>query len=412
MTTPITELAELERDQLLAIAHEYMLSGLIAVKATTPVLILEGGLPPEEMPQLSIEQWMGASPVYTARMRSLMGIEGDDVPAIMKALQLDVGFVHQYMDVRYQVDDATHGEFWLPHCGALLDVEPFGEEQVFNMCHTIEDPTFDATALATNPRARIRPIHRPPRIPSEQVPHCRWTLVIDEANEPVGPIPRTDQVRQLVLASVPNERIGDRSDGRDDYRGAFDPSFKLMDLSSSALLAVAREFQVQTHLLMSSNELALEGRMDPDEARLHQDEGLRAASWIIAERLARAIDLGEGAVAAAGALALTPVIPPGVDRAIRVEGDRVVLELSSSQRGLLEPSALGWAGTLGRGVTKGIEGTVRGLGMDLASVELDQEPDRLSFELGLVESQPDQAEPDSVAMSRMGLTADWSFDLA
>ena len=42
----------------------------------------------------------------------------------------------------------------------------------------------------------------------------------------------------------------------------------------------------------------------------------------------------------------------------------------------------------------------------------DRIPDRLSFELGLVESQPDQVEPDSVAMSRMGLTADWSFDLA
>ena len=32
-----------------------------------------------------------------------MGIDGDDVNAIIKALQLDVGFVHQYMDVAYKV---------------------------------------------------------------------------------------------------------------------------------------------------------------------------------------------------------------------------------------------------------------------------------------------------------------------
>ena len=33
------------------------------------------------------------------------------------------------------------------------------------MCHDIEDPTFDATAVATNRKAQIRPIHRPPRYP-------------------------------------------------------------------------------------------------------------------------------------------------------------------------------------------------------------------------------------------------------
>ena len=163
---------------------------------------------------------MGASPVYTHRMRRLMGIEGSDVPAIMKALQLDVGFVHGYMDVAYKIDDPMHGEFWLLDCGALMDVEPLGEELVFNMCHTIEDPTFDATALATNPRARIRPLDRPPRQPANRHPHCHWTIEIDEANEPVGRIPHTEWVALLPLSSVPNSVGDDVSGGRrHDYRG-------------------------------------------------------------------------------------------------------------------------------------------------------------------------------------------------
>jgi hypothetical protein len=403
----------LGRHDLLALAHEYMLSGLIVVKTVTPLLILNGAITPEEMPQLSIQQWMGASPVYTARMRSLMGIEGDDVPAIMKALQLDVGFVHQYMDVRYQVDDPTHGEFWLPHCGALLDVEPFGEEQVFNMCHTIEDPTFDATALATNPRARIRPIHRPPRVDVGSVPHCRWTLVIDEANEPVGAIPRTAQVGRLALASVPNARAEGPRDGLEDYRGAFDPDFKLADLSSSALSAVAREFQVQTHLLVASNELALaEMAEDPDEARRLQDEGWLASSWILAERLSRAVELGEGARAVARAFELTPMLPPGLEREVTVDGTRVALVLRSEVPGLLDPSQPGWAGSLARGVISGIEGTARGLGMDVVASKVDQGEDLVRIELALEPSQPGQAEPDSVALSRIGLTADWSFELS
>ena len=41
-----------------------------------------------------------------------------------------------------------------------------GPDYVRSMCHDIEDPTFDATAVASNPRAQVRPIHRPPRVPT------------------------------------------------------------------------------------------------------------------------------------------------------------------------------------------------------------------------------------------------------
>src|SRR6516165_12105105 len=105
------------RDRLLAIAHEYMLLGMLSNQATLPQTIVAGGSL-DDLNEIAIDLWMGASPVYTHRMRSLMGIEGDDVPAIMKALQLDVGFVHQYMHVHYQVNTPLDGEFWLEHCGA------------------------------------------------------------------------------------------------------------------------------------------------------------------------------------------------------------------------------------------------------------------------------------------------------
>src|SRR5580658_1144093 len=123
-------LESLDRSELLAIAHEYMLSGMLVTKAVVPVLGFRSGLEAATVTDIGILEWMGASPIYTGRLRSLMGIEGDDIAAIMKALQLDVGFVHQYMDVAYSISDARHGEFWLRHCGALLDVEPFGEDQV------------------------------------------------------------------------------------------------------------------------------------------------------------------------------------------------------------------------------------------------------------------------------------------
>src|SRR5512144_1151748 len=60
-----------------------------------------------------------------------------------------------------------------------------GEEYVEAMCHDIEDPTLDATTLATNPRARMRPVPRPPRVPADRMPHCEWVVDIDESRDQV-----------------------------------------------------------------------------------------------------------------------------------------------------------------------------------------------------------------------------------
>ena len=90
-----------------------------------------------------------------------------------------IGAPPQFMDFRYSLEDPWHGRFELAHCGALMDVEPMGPDYVRSMCHDIEDPTFDATALATNPYAQVRPIHRPPRVPADRHPVCAWTVIID-----------------------------------------------------------------------------------------------------------------------------------------------------------------------------------------------------------------------------------------
>src|SRR3954471_22485173 len=148
----------------------------------------------EGMTEVAIEEWMTASPIYTRRMQRALGYAPEvagagDVVTIIKGLQLDIGAPPQFMDFRYTVRDPWYAEFQLDHCGALLDVEPMGEDYVRSMCHDIEDPTFDATAVATNPRAQVRPIHRPPRVPADRHPHCRWTISIDESHPEAQPGP-------------------------------------------------------------------------------------------------------------------------------------------------------------------------------------------------------------------------------
>lgn len=160
--------------------------------------------------EIAIDEWRGASPIYTERIRKIMNIEGDGVPAIFKQLQLDPGFAQHYMDVEYEVVDEDHGFFQLRSCGALLDVEPWGERPVRGMCHTIEDGTFDVTAQAVNPKARIRPVHRPPRAPAGRVPVCRWEVTIDDDTEvlPEADITRLTRGTTAATFEFPPMRDG------------------------------------------------------------------------------------------------------------------------------------------------------------------------------------------------------------
>jgi hypothetical protein len=384
---------ELPRDRLLRVALETMHVGHLLDRALMPQVAI-AARDVDVVDQVAIAEWMGASPVYTGRMRRLMQIEGDGVDAIIKALQLDVGFPHQYMDVGWKVTDARHAEFWLRHCGALMDVEPHGEKRVIGMCHTIEDPTFDATAFATNPRARIRPIHRPPRQPADRHPHCHWTIEIDPANEPVQPIAQTQAVAKLPLARVPNQRAPETAPaGRTDYRGALDLDFRLGALSNGALAAVAREFQIQEHLLSSSAEIALTARFGAEKARQIVAAQWNAVGQVAGQRLARALGLTAGGTEAIEAvLRFGATLPPGFSREIETTGDRVQLALEPASADLLDPENPGWLGLLVRGSGRGVEVLAQSVEPRARLASIESRDGRIAIGIS-VESGAAAAEP-------------------
>lgn len=245
------------------------------------------------MLQIAIEEWAGASPLYTRRMQKALNYAGDDVITIFKGLQFDIGAPPQFMDFRYTVHDRWHGEFHLDHCGALLDVEPMGEDYVQGMCHDIEDPTFDATAVATNPRAQVRPIHRPPRRPADRKPHCAWTVSIDESNPEARGIPALDIVAGTRAASWELAPIDSADEGRADYSGPLLSDIDFTAFSHSALVRIADEVCLQMHLLNLSFGIAVRARAG-DNAELATSIGtkqLTGIAGVAAERIRRALKL-------------------------------------------------------------------------------------------------------------------------
>ena len=265
----------------------------------------------EEMVQIAIEEWAGCSPLYTRRMQQALGYEGDDVITIFKGLQLDIGAPPQFMDFRYTVHDRWHGEFHLDHCGALMDVEPMGPDYVRGMCHDIEDPTFDATAVATNPKAQVRPLHRPPRVPADRAPHCAWTVIIDESHPDAVGIPALEVVARTNAANWELAPIESRDPGRSDYTGPLLSDFEFGAYSHSALVRIADEVCLQMHLLNLSFGIAVRARAtDAEQAKDICTKQLTGIAGVAATRIRKALNLPADAAGLAAVLEFHPLLNP------------------------------------------------------------------------------------------------------
>ncbi len=339
---------DLTHGERATLAREHLLAGHLIDRAGMPVVVAHGL---DTMRDVAIDEWMGASPVYTARMQRLLGFEGDTVATALKGMQLDIGAPPQFMDFRFTVRDDHHGEFHLDHCGALMDVEPMGEDFVVAMCHDIEDPTFDATGWATNRRLRMRPVHRPPRVPADRHPHCAWTVEIDpEAPETPAPA-QAERLRATAAAGLPLARFrGATDDGAADYRGPLDPGLVLEFFSSAALRAVIDEVCLQGHLLALSFGLAVADRRGPEEATDALARQFTGVAGVAAARLAAAFALGPGPEDLATAFELHPAFHPRsyVDWRVAVEGETVRLELDPCPA-REEVGATSWIGLLAGG---------------------------------------------------------------
>lgn len=239
--------AALDHAALVELVPELLLTGHLVDRAGMAYCIEKFGQ--DGMARVAIEEWAGASPIYTRRMQAALDFAGTDVTTIFKGMQLEIGAPPQFMDFRYEVTDEHHGAFHLDHCGALMDVEPMGESYVRAMCHEIEDPTFDATAVATNPKAQVRPLHRPPRVPANRNPHCAWTVVIDPEAPDVQPIPALAVNARSRAATWSLDPIDLTQPGRGDYAGDLLADLDFADFSHAALVRIADEVCLQMHLL-------------------------------------------------------------------------------------------------------------------------------------------------------------------
>ena len=406
MRPPAGRYADLTREELAVIVPELLLIGHLIDRAGMAWCISAFGR--EEMVRIAIEEWAGASPIYTRRMQRALGYApatpGDgDVITIFKGLQLDIGAPPQFMDFRYTVHDARHGEFQLDHCGALMDVEPMGEEYVVGMCHDIEDPTFDATAIASHPRAQVRPVHRPPRVPADRRPHCAWTVIIDDSYPEAAPIPALSINAKSQAATLDLAPIDPSADGAADYTGPLLSDLDFPAFSRSALARIADEVCLQMALLDNSFTLAVAARAGSTDAvtRIRRRQ-LIGFAGIAAHRLARALDLPRTEAGALRLLALHPVLNPGAYVHAEIDDEAVVVRRSPAHLdgawiSLCEPD---WLAAL--------QAIVRVLDPRL-DVELEASADA-AWRLTVVRRDAPTLEAQEVTVAKFSTGTDFAFE--
>ncbi|MFK7894524.1 MAG: hypothetical protein AB8G23_01745 [Myxococcota bacterium] len=328
---PNRQLADFSREFLVRLGQEYLLIGHLIDRVSQPLVAMSHGA--KGYLTSGVEEWMGASPVYSKRMQRLMNFEGASVETVFKGIQLEVGAPQQFMDFQFRLDSDEYGEFWLAHCGALMDIEPHGERGVKLMCHDIEDPTFDATAAATHPNMVMRPIHRPPRIDGPEGngpgrhPHCRWKVYLSEDAQPYEQHPNLDLIAGSLLAGVEVDRPEQDGEpgGWSDYSGSFDPAMQLADFSHSALAALAQEFAVQGHLIVRSYHVCVGANWGEAEAKTLGTRTSIGHAALAVERLKRLPGAEKGGIEnIAKFIQLHPIFQPRsyVDLRVELTGER------------------------------------------------------------------------------------------
>jgi hypothetical protein len=397
--------AALSREQLATLVPELLLIGQLIDRSGMAWCIAAFGR--EEMAHVAVEEWAASSPVYTRRMQDALGYAPShpgrgDVVTIFKGLQLDIGAPPQFMDFRYTVHDPWHGEFRLDHCGALMDVEPMGPDYVRSMCHDIEDPTFDATAAASNPKAQVRPIHRPPRRPddiaADRHPHCAWTVTIDESYPEVAPIPALATVAASHAARLQLDAIDPADEGSPDYAGPLVSDLDFAAFSHSALVRIADEVGLQMHLLNLGFLQALRARaatsVEPVETIATKQ--LVGIAGVAAERIHRA--LGTGVL---DTLILHPLVNPAAYVDAELAGSSLTVRSSVAHEDG------GWITLCGPSSVRPLQAAVRAVDPHLDVEVTGTDREWTAYVVRRDEPAPDF---DEVAVTRISTGATFAFE--
>lgn len=304
-------LEDFEHSLLAQYGREIMLANHIHDRGALLQVTLQYGA--QAQTAVACDEWMGSSPIYNERIRKLMKMENDDVATALKGLQLDIGAPHNFLAFHYEVVSPEEGYFWTTTCGPynhvrlMTNADPQMETQI---CHHMEDPTFDATVTAVNPRMRCRPVFRPPHGEVPEGGPCRWRIAIEHEIGFVEDNPTLAMVQRSLAANFEFAPLEPDADGLTDYSGEFKRDLSLEDLSHNTLARQCKEFTLDVHLLNRACYTSIAERWGEEVMVAMEIEQWRHMAPITVHRLRKTFGFtGESMSDVLKVLQLNPFLP-------------------------------------------------------------------------------------------------------
>ncbi len=310
---PDLQLTDFDHSLLAAYGREIMLANHIHDRSALMPVAMQFGMTAQT--DVACDEWMSSSPIYNVRNRRFLNITGDDVSVALKSLQVDIGAPHNFLNFHYDLVSGEEGYFWTSTCGPYLHVRAISnadEALETQICHHMEDPTFDATVMAVNPLMRCRPVYRPPYIdtPVPEKGPCKWQVAIQRDIGLVEDCPNLDKVQRSLAANFEFSQPVLNGDGLPDYSGAFQRDFCLEDLDHAKLALLCKEFMLHVLLLNYACYTAIAERFGEDKVEPIEREQWAHLAPITVYRLRRTFGIeGDDMGAILKVLQLNPFLP-------------------------------------------------------------------------------------------------------
>ena len=130
----------------------------------------------EEALACDIQTWEKACKYEMAKITKQLNIQGNDVVALMKAIQVTPWMRQTQFEI--EVKDENNAVLVVTHCPTLIALEKEGEGRENEICNMVDQKLFKYYASFFNPDIEVKSLKLPPRKSKDEI-CCRWEFRLE-----------------------------------------------------------------------------------------------------------------------------------------------------------------------------------------------------------------------------------------
>ena len=126
------------------------------------------------------QTWESACKYEMARITKQLNIQGNDVAAYMKALQISPWF--RNMEYQMEINNKNEAMITVSYCPTLYGLEKEGGGREDEICNLVCAKTYEHYAAFFSPAIKIKCLKSPPRKSKDEI-CCQWEVNLEESGE-------------------------------------------------------------------------------------------------------------------------------------------------------------------------------------------------------------------------------------